>query len=80
MIGFAVFAHRCDGRYHARDALGARTWKREAGAKRQADAWNASPHMILVNPDGYVVRSLAYVCTSGVEQTATGRLRLTSSA
>ena len=77
MTGFAVFAWRGDGRYHLRDALGARTWKREAAAERQADAYNASEHHVHVNPDGYVVRNLSYVGTSGVEQTATGRIWLT---
>ena len=74
---FAVFAWRGDGQYHAKDAIGARYWKRRNAAEKNAELQNADSTMMAINPRGYVVRPSNYFRSDGVEFTANGRIYVT---
>ena len=69
---YAVFQWRGDGRYHLRDAHGARVWKRESSAKKFADEMNAVGFAWA--PQGFVVRPSDYFLSDGLEIAANGRV------
>ena len=76
MTTYIVTAWKADNRYHAKDANGARVFKRESAARRFCDEmnqnWNASATLQACHPGGYVIRD--NFATNGVEITAAGRI------
>lgn len=73
---YVILAWRGDGRYHVQDAIGARVYKRRATADQTVEEFNQDPGMLGANPDGYVLRSLAYVQTHGCEIRPNGTVRM----
>lgn len=74
MATYIVLAHRGDGNYQAKDAVGARYFKRESAAEKFAQVQNSDSTMMAINPRGYVVRSSTWFRTDGVEFLANGRI------